>query len=110
MWLKLKNSQPCTNASNMTIAEALENSKKQNIDINLLDDLMLATEVKTIQRNGIRFLNGDYFDERLYGLIGKVLLKYNRFRQIVQLISKLEIIAKENGIKEIIKEVMEQII
>ncbi len=48
MWLKFKNSQPCTNASNMTIAEALENSKKQNIDINLLDDLMLATEVKTI--------------------------------------------------------------
>ena len=79
MWLKFKNSQPCTNAPNMTIAEVLENRKKQNIDISLLDDLMLATEVKTIQRNGIRFLNCDYFDERLYGLRGKVLVKYNLF-------------------------------
>ena len=79
MWLKFKNSQPCTNAPNMTIAEVLENRNKQNIDINMLDDLMLATEVKTIQRNGIRFLNCDYFDERLYGLRGKVLIKYNLF-------------------------------
>ena len=79
MWLKFKNSQPCTNAPNMTISEVLENRKKQNIDTNLLDDLMLATEVKTIQRNGVRFLNCDYFDERLYGLRGKVLVKYNLF-------------------------------
>lgn len=79
MWLKFKNSQPCTNAPNMTIAEALENRNKQNIDKSLLDDLMLATEVKTIQRNGVRFLNCDYFDERLYGLRGKVLVKYNLF-------------------------------
>ena len=79
MWIKFKNSQPCTNAPNMTIAEVLENRKKQNIDKSLLDDLMLATEVKTIQRNGVRFLNCDYFDERLYGLRGKVLVKYNLF-------------------------------
>ena len=79
MWLKFKNSQPCTNAPNMTITEVLENRKKQNIDTSLLDDLMLATEVKTIQRNGVRFLNCDYFDERLYGLRGKVLVKYNLF-------------------------------
>mgnify|MGYP000748284978 CR=1 FL=1 len=79
MWLKFKNSQPCTNAPNLTIAEVLENHKKQNIDKNLLDDLMLTTEVKTIQRNGVRFLNCDYFDERLYGLRGKVLVKYNLF-------------------------------
>lgn len=79
MWLKFKNSQPCTNAPNKTIAEVLENRKKQNIDKSLLDDLMLATEVKTIQRNGVRFLNCDYFDERLYGLRGKVLVKYNLF-------------------------------
>ena len=79
MWLKFKNSQPCTNAPNMTITEVLENRKKQDIDKSLLDDLMLATEVKTIQRNGVRFLNCDYFDERLYGLRGKVLVKYNLF-------------------------------
>ena len=79
MWLSFKNSQPCPNAPNKTIAEVLAERKTQNIDINTLDDLMLATEVKTIQRNGIRFLNCDYFDERLYGSKSKVLIKYNLF-------------------------------
>ena len=79
MWLNFKISQPCPNAPDKTIAEVLEYRKKQNIDINQLDDLMLATEVKTIQRNGIRFLNCDYFDERLYGFKSKVLIKYNLF-------------------------------
>lgn len=79
MWLNFKNSQPCPNAPNKTLAEVLESRKRQNVDINLLDDLMLATEVKTIQRNGIRFLNCDYFDERLYGFKSKVLIKYNLF-------------------------------
>ena len=79
MWLNFKNSQPCPNAPDKTIAEVLEERKRQNIDINQLDDLMLATEVKTIQRNGIRFLNCDYFDEHLYGFKNKVLIKYNLF-------------------------------
>ena len=79
MWLSFKNSQPCPNDPNKTIAEVFESRKRQNIDINTLDDLMLAAEVKTIQRNGIRFLNCDYFDEKLYGLRGKVLVKYNLF-------------------------------
>ncbi len=79
MWLNFKNSQPCPNEPDKTIAEVLESRKQQNVDINLLDDLMLATKVKTIQRNGIRFLNCDYFDERLYGFKNRVLIKYNLF-------------------------------
>ena len=79
MWLNFKNSQPCPNVPNKTIAEVLENRKRQNIDINTLDDLMLVAEVKTIQRNGIRFLNCNYFDERLYGFKSRVLIKYNLF-------------------------------
>ena len=79
MWLNFKNSQPCPNSPNKTITEILESRKRQNVDINQLDDLMLATEVKTIQRNGIRFLNCYYFDESLYGLKSKVLIKYNLF-------------------------------
>ena len=79
MWLNFKNSQTCPNVPDKTIAEVLSERKRQNIDINTLDDLMLATEIKTIQRNGIRFLNCDYFDERLYGFKSKVLIKYNLF-------------------------------
>ena len=36
--------------------------------------------------------------------------KYNRFRQIVQLINQMEIFAKDNNIAEITKEIMEQIL
>ncbi len=79
MWLNFKNSQSCPNVPSKTIAEVLSERKIQNIDTNTLDDLMLATEIKTIQRNGIRFLNCDYFDERLYGFKSKVLIKYNLF-------------------------------
>jgi len=79
MWLNFKNSQPCPNAPDKTIAEVLNERKRQNIDVNILDDLMMATEVKTIQRNGIRFLNCNYFDERIYGFKSKVLIKYSLF-------------------------------
>ena len=79
MWLSFKNSQPCPNAPNQTIAEVLENRKCQNINPDILDDLMMVTEIKTIQRNGIRFLGCDYFDERLYGFKSKVLIKYSLF-------------------------------
>ncbi|MBR2524970.1 transposase [bacterium] len=79
MWLSFKNSQPCPTVPDKTISEILSKRERQNIDISTLDDLMLATEVKTIQRNGIRFLNCDYFDERLYGFKSKVLIKYNLF-------------------------------
>lgn len=46
MWLSFKNSQPCPNAPDKTIAEVLKERKRQDIDIKTLDDLMLATEVK----------------------------------------------------------------
>ncbi len=37
-------------------------------------------------------------------------LKYNRFRQIVQLINQIETFAKDNNLTEITKEIMEQIL
>ena len=52
---EFQNPQTCPNAPNKTIAEVLEDRKRQNINPDTLDDLMLATEVKTIQRNGVRF-------------------------------------------------------
>ena len=39
-----------------------------------------------------------------------ILSKYNRFRQIVQLINQMENFAKDNNLTEITKEIMEQII
>ena len=51
--------------------------QKQNIDESQLDDLMMDTVVKHIGRNGIRFLKADYFNDALYGIRGKCVVKYN---------------------------------
>ncbi len=78
-WLEFKHSQPCPNNKGKTIQEVLGEIEKQNIDENLLDDLMMAQEIKTIGRNGIRFLKADYFDEALYGIREKTVIKYSLF-------------------------------
>jgi hypothetical protein len=49
--------------------------QKQDINEQELDDLMMAQEVKTIHRNGIRFLKSDYYDDTLYGIRGKAIVK-----------------------------------
>ena len=78
-WLEYKHSQPCTNALDKTIQEVINETKRQNINESDLDDLMMAQEIKSIGRNGIRFLKFDYFDEALYGLKEKVIIKYSLF-------------------------------
>ena len=39
----------------------------------------MAHEVKTIHRNGIRFLNTDYNSDVLYGLKDRVMIRYSLF-------------------------------
>lgn len=79
MWLNFKNSQPCSNAPDKTIQEVLDERQKQNVDTDLLDDLMMASDIKTIGRQGIKFLGMDYFNEKLCGLKIKVAIKYSLF-------------------------------
>lgn len=40
---------------------------------------MMAQEIKTIHRNGIRFLKQDYYDDTLYGIRDKAIIKYSLF-------------------------------
>ena len=101
-WLEYKHSQPCTNAEGKTVKEVLDEVKKQNIDEKNLDDLMMAQEVKTIGRNGIRFLKADYFDEELYGIKEKAIIKYSLFdlSYIKVYTLKGEFICKANRVTE----------
>ena len=101
-WLEYKHSQPCTNAEGKTIKEVLDEIKKQNIDEKNLDDLMMAQEIKTIGRNGIRFLKADYFDEELYGIKEKAIIKYSLFdlSYIKVYTLKGEFICKANRVTE----------
>ena len=96
-WLEFKHSQPCPNDKGKTIQEVLNEIEKQNIDENLLDDLMMAQEIKTIGRNGIRF-----FDEALYGIREKTVIKYSLFDlSYIKVYSmKGEFICKANRVTE----------
>lgn len=76
-WLKFKHSQPCQNEKTKTIQEMLDSIKRQNVDESELDDLMMATEIKHIGRNGIQFLKSNYFNDALYGIRNKAIIKYN---------------------------------
>lgn len=78
-WLNYRHSQPCSNDRTRSIKEVFESRERQNIDINELDELMMAQEIKTINRNGIRFLNADYNADTLYGLKDRVMIRYSLF-------------------------------
>ena len=78
-WLEYKHSLPCPNVPGKTIAEVLAEVDKQEINEQELDDLMMAMEVKTIGRNGIRFLKQHYFDDALYGIRDKAIIRYSLF-------------------------------
>ena len=78
-WLDYRHFQPCPNDKTRTIKQVFESRERQNVDVNRLDDLMMAHEVKTIQRNGIRFLNTNYYNDSLYGLKDRVMIRYSLF-------------------------------
>ncbi len=78
-WLLYKNSLPCPNDKSKTIQEMLNGINKDTINEKELDALMLAQEIKTISSQGIRFLNSWYFNDALYGIRQKVIIKYSLF-------------------------------
>ena len=53
MWLSFKNSQPCPNIPDKTIAEVLSERKKQNIDVNTLGVTLLGSILKYAFEQGL---------------------------------------------------------
>src|SRR5574344_1499830 len=62
-----------------SINNVFEGRKKIKIDKTKLDDLMMTADIKTIYRNGIRFLNTFYYSDKLYGLKTQVIILYSLF-------------------------------
>ena len=78
-WIEFHNSQPCPNDRSKSIQEMLDSVQKQHININVLNDLMMKTECRTINKNGITFLNMHYRSECILGLRDKVNIRYSLF-------------------------------
>lgn len=78
-WIEFHNSQPCPNDRLKSIQEMLNSVQKQNININVLNDLMMKTECRTINKHGITFLNMHYRSEAILGLREQVFIRYSLF-------------------------------
>ena len=78
-WIDYHNSKPCPNDNQMTIKECLNSIQKQNIDKNILNDLMMKTETRTINKHGITFLGLHYRSEVLLDLRELVFIRYSLF-------------------------------
>lgn len=78
-WIKYHNSKPCPNDSSKTIQEMLNSVQRQEIDKNILNDLMMKTETRTINRHGITFLGLHYRSEVLLDLRESVFIRYSLF-------------------------------
>jgi putative transposase len=76
IWLEWQRSRPCPHLEGKTIGQVFNEGRGPGIDINQLDYLMMAMDIKRIGRNGIRFLHSDYCDGSLYGLRENVLIRY----------------------------------
>lgn len=78
-WIEFHNNQPCPNDRTKTIKECLNTVQRQDIPIQILNDLMMKTESRTINKHGITFLNMHYRSEAILGIRDKVHIRYSLF-------------------------------
>ena len=98
-YLDYHNSKPCPNAPQISIKQCLNSvqkrrraegesdsdtrlaraPKQQEIDKNILNDLMMKTEVRTINKHGITFLGLHYRSDSILGLRDSVYIRYSLF-------------------------------
>ncbi|MCD8377563.1 MAG: Mu transposase C-terminal domain-containing protein, partial [Candidatus Gastranaerophilales bacterium] len=78
-WLEFHNQKPCPNDSSKSIQEMLNAVQKQDIDKNILNDLMMKTETRTINKHGITFFGLHYRSEVLLDLRESVFIRYSLF-------------------------------
>ena len=78
-WLDFHNSKTCPNNPQMTIKEVLNTVQRQDIDKNILNDLMMKTEARTINKHGITFLNMHYRSDVILDLRDKVYIRDSLF-------------------------------
>src|SRR5574344_1069769 len=76
-YMEFHRSLACPNVKDKTIGAVLQDGLGSGVDISRLDDLMMSQEIKNIGRNGIKFLKADYYNDCIYGMRGKVIIRYS---------------------------------
>jgi len=75
-WREFYASQPHRGLRGRTPGEVFNAGKGPGVDVEQLFFLMMPYEVKQVFRNGISFLGNQYWNENLYGLREKVIIRY----------------------------------
>lgn len=78
-WLEFYRSQPCPHVKGKSIGEVFLEGTGEGVEIDVLDELMMASESRKIGRNGVKFLGNHYFSNELYGITDKVEIRYSLF-------------------------------
>lgn len=78
-WMEFHNSQPCPNVKDKTIGEVYNAGRGEGFDLTILDDLLMAENLRKVGRNGVKFLNNNYWSEELYAIKEQVVIKYSLF-------------------------------
>lgn len=78
-WIEYHNSRPCPNVKGKTIQEVLDSVHREKINIPALDDLMMKTETRTINKHGVTFLGMHYRSDSILGLREMVNIRYSLF-------------------------------
>ncbi len=78
-WLEFHNQKPCPNDRSRSIQEVLNSIQRQDINKSALDYLMMKTEGRTINKQGITFLNMHYRSDVILGLRDKIYIRYSLF-------------------------------
>ena len=78
-WIEFHNSKICPNDKTKTIKQCLNSIQKQPIDKNLLNTLMMKSEVRTINKHGITFLGLHFRNDALLNLREPIFFRYSLF-------------------------------
>lgn len=78
-WLAFYRSQPCPNVPGKTIGEVFNEGKGEGVNEFMLNDLMMAEEVRKIGRNGVTLFGNHYYNDALYNLNDSVVVRYSLF-------------------------------
>lgn len=76
-WLEFYRSRECPNVSGKSIGDVFNEGRGDGVDLEMLDDLMMAQEERKICRNGVRMFNTYYWNPALYGIDDTVVVKYS---------------------------------
>lgn len=76
-WVADYAQRPHATLKGLCPGEVLEAGRGPGVDEAALRFLMLSMEVKTVNRNGIRFMGRNYYDDALYGYRDRVMIRYD---------------------------------